>query len=166
MFARIPSIKYFADKFSTSLRLSTIWYNPRPIAVPARKLSAFIFIYYLNIKYTNMDAILAKFSQKIDAKKVIATVEDIERVYIADGLTKEDIPPIVAKLMMMAASLKKLPGPEKKRLVIGLLNYLIEQIDRGDEDSEFETMLKSVVPSIVDGFAGVMKLKGCIPCLK
>jgi hypothetical protein len=113
-----------------------------------------------------MDAILAKFSQKIDAKKVIATVEDIERVYIADGLTKEDIPPIVAKLMMMAASLKKLPGPEKKRLVIGLLNYLIEQIDRGDEDSEFETMLKSVVPSIVDGFAGVMKLKGCIPCLK
>jgi len=113
-----------------------------------------------------MDAILAKFEGKIDTKKVVNTVDDIQRIYIADGLTKEDIPPVVAKLMMMAAGLKKLPGPEKKKLVIGLLNHLIEQIDKGEEDSEFETMLKSVVPAIVDGFAGVMKLKGCIPCLK
>jgi hypothetical protein len=113
-----------------------------------------------------MDAILAKFSGKVDAKKVIATVEEIERVYIADGITKEDIPPIVAKLMMLAASMKKLPGPEKKKMVIGILNYLIEQIEKGDEDTEFEMMLKSIVPAIVDGFAGVMKLKGCIPCLK
>lgn len=113
-----------------------------------------------------MDAILAKFSGKVDAKKVIATVEEIERVYISDGLTKEDIPPIVAKLMMLAASMKKLPGPEKKKMVIGILNYLIEQIEKGDEDTEFEMMLKSIVPAIVDGFAGVMKLKSCIPCLK
>jgi hypothetical protein len=68
--------------------------------------------------------------------------------------------------MMLASGMKKLPGPEKKKMVIGILNYLIEQIDKGDEDSEFETMLKSVVPAIVDGFAGVMKMKGCIPCLK
>jgi len=125
-----------------------------------------MLIYYLYIKYTNMDAILAKFSGKVDAKKVIATVEDIERVYIADGITKEDIPPIVAKLMMLAAGMKKLPGPEKKKMVIGILNYLIEQIDTGVEDSEFETVLKSVVPSIVDGFAGVMKLKKCLSCFK
>lgn len=113
-----------------------------------------------------MDAILAKFSGKVDAKKVIATVEEIERVYIADGITKEDIPPIVAKLMMLAASMKKLPGPEKKKMVIGILNYLIEQIEKGDEDTEFEMMLKSIVPAIVDGFAGVMKLKNCFSCLK
>ncbi len=113
-----------------------------------------------------MDAILAKFSGKVDAKKVIATVEDIERVYIADGITKEDIPPIVAKLMMLAAGMKKLPGPEKKKMVIGILNYLIEQIDTGVEDSEFETVLKAVVPSIVDGFAGVMKVKKCLSCFK
>tara|TARA_B100000287_G_scaffold101859_2_gene94145 strand:+ start:10386 stop:10763 length:378 start_codon:yes stop_codon:yes gene_type:complete len=125
-----------------------------------------MLIYYLYIKYTNMDAILAKFSGKVDAKKVIATVEDIERVYIADGITKEDIPPIVAKLMMLAAGMKKLPGPEKKKMVIGILNYLIEQIDTGVEDSEFETVLKAVVPSIVDGFAGVMKVKKCLSCFK
>jgi hypothetical protein len=113
-----------------------------------------------------MDVILAKFSGKVDAKKVISTVEEIERVYIADGLTKEDIPPIVAKLMMLASGMKKLSGPEKKKMVIGILNYLIEQIDKGEEDTEFETMLKSVVPAIVDGFAGVMKVKGCLTCLK
>ena len=113
-----------------------------------------------------MDTILAKFTGKIDARKVINTVEEIERVYIADGITKEDIPPIVAKLMMLASGMKKMTGPEKKKFVIGILNYLIEQIDNGDEDTEFETMLKSVVPAIVDGFAGVMKVKNCLPCLK
>lgn len=111
-----------------------------------------------------MDAILAKFQGKLDTKKVIATVNEIENIYIADGFTKEDVPPIVAKLMMMASGLKKLSGQEKKKLTIGILNYLIEQIERGEEDSEFEMILKSMVPAMVDGFAGMLKLKKCMPC--
>jgi hypothetical protein len=113
-----------------------------------------------------MDAILGKFQGKLDAKKVLATVKEIENVYIADGFTKEDIPPIVAKLMMMSAGLKKLTGPEKKKLTVGLLNHLIEKIDKGDEDSEFETLLKSMVPAMVDGFAGMLKIKSCMSCFK
>lgn len=113
-----------------------------------------------------MDAILAKFQGKLDTKKVLATVKEIENVYIADGFTKEDIPPIVAKLMMMSAGLKKLSGPEKKKLTVGILNYLIEQIERGEEDTEFEMILKSMVPAMVDGFAGMLKLKNCLPCFK
>ena len=79
---------------------------------------------------------------------------------------KEDIPPIVAKLMTMASGLKGLTGPERKKLVIGLLNHLIEKIDKGEDDSEFETLLKSMVPAMVDGFAGMLKLKGCMTCFK
>ena len=45
--------------------------------------------------------------------------------------------------MMETAKFKKLPGPQKKKLVIAVLNHLIEQIDEGEKDSEFEAVLKS-----------------------
>ena len=76
-----------------------------------------------------MDAILQKFAGKIDAQSVVKTVEEIRVEYIDDGLTKEDIPPILGRLMMESVKFKKLPGPQKKKLVINVLNHLIEQID-------------------------------------
>jgi len=104
-----------------------------------------------------MDAIIEKFSGKIDAKAVITMVEDIKREYLGDGLQKEDIPPIVAKLMMNASKFRGLEGPQKKKLVIAVLYHLIEEIDDGEKDSEFETVLKTMVPPIIDGFAGMLK---------
>ena len=109
-----------------------------------------------------MDAILEKFTGKIDAKAVITMVEDIKREYLGDGLQKEDIPPIVAKLMMNAAKFKQLEGPQKKKLVIALLYHLIEEIEPGDKDTEFEILLKSMVPPIIDGFAGMLKAKKAV----
>jgi hypothetical protein len=110
-----------------------------------------------------MDTILEKFSGKIDAKAVITMVEDIKREYLGDGLQKEDIPPIVAKLMINAAKFDKLEGPQKKKLVIAILNHLIGEIDGDSEhDSEFEIVLKSMVPAMVDGFAGMLKAKQAI----
>jgi len=107
-----------------------------------------------------MDVILEKFSGKIDAKSVITTVEQIKREYLGDGLQKEDIPPIVAKLMMLASKFQKLEGPQKKKLVIAILNHLIGEIDGDAEhDSEFEIALKGLVPAMVDGFAGMLKAK-------
>ncbi len=104
-----------------------------------------------------MDAIIEKFAGKIDAKVVIVMVEDIKREYLGDGLQKEDIPPIVAKLMMNTAKFRKLEGPQKKKLVIAVLYHLIEEIDEGEKDSEFESILKTMVPPIIDGFAGILK---------
>jgi len=113
-----------------------------------------------------MDALLAKFSGRIDAKKLVSTVDAIKREYIDDGLTKEDIPGILGKLIPVTAQFKQLTGPEKKKLVIGVLNHLIEQIDKGEEDSAFETTLKALVPPMIDTIAGVMKLKKKLcPCL-
>jgi len=107
-----------------------------------------------------MDTILEKFAGKIDAKGVITTVESIKREYLGDGLQKEDIPPIVAKLMMLASRFQKLEGPQKKKLVIAILNHLIGEIDGDSEhDSEFEIALKGLVPAMVDGFAGMLKAK-------
>lgn len=113
-----------------------------------------------------MDAILSKFTGKIDARSVIKTVEEIKVQYIDDGLTKEDLPPILAKLMMQVSKFNKLDGPEKKRLVVAILNHLIGEIDGDSEkDSEFEVVLKSMVPAMVDGFARLLKVKeGLLSC--
>ena len=114
-----------------------------------------------------MEILLQKFSGKIDAQSLIKTVEELKSEYIDDGLTKEDIPPILGRLMMETTKFKKLPGPQKKKLVIGVLNHFIEQIDKGDKDSEFEIILKTMVPPIIDGFASMLKLKGQLPkCLQ
>ena len=116
-----------------------------------------------------MDVILQKFAGKIDAQSLVKTVEDLKIENIDDGLTKEDIPPILSRLMLETIKFKKLPGPQKKKLVIGILNYLIEQIDEGEKDSEFEVVLKSIVPPMVDSFAAMLKAKKqmakCLPCL-
>ena len=116
-----------------------------------------------------MDLILQRFSGKIDAQSLMKTIEEIKSEHIDDGFTKEDIPPILGRLIMETAKFKKLPGPQKKKLVISILNHLIEQIDKGDKDTEFETILKTLVPPMVDAFANMIKakdsLKKCFACL-
>jgi hypothetical protein len=110
-----------------------------------------------------MDAILEKFTGKIDAAEVINMVEEVKREYLGDGLQKEDIPPIVSKLMIGAARFKNLEGPQKKKLVIAVLNNIIEEIDGDRErDSEFEIVLKSMVPPMIDGFVGMLKAKKAV----
>jgi len=50
-----------------------------------------------------------------------------------------------------------------------VLYHLIEQIDEGEKDSEFEMMLKTLIPPIIDGFATLLKankaVAKCLPCL-
>jgi hypothetical protein len=116
-----------------------------------------------------MDSILQKYAGQITAKTIIKTVEELRVEYIDDGITKEDIPPIVARLVFEVAKFKKLTGQKKKKLVIAILNHLIEQIDVGEQDSDFEIILKSLVPSIIESFVSMIKAKKavikCIPCI-
>lgn len=117
-----------------------------------------------------LEDILERFSQTgPEAKKITDTVERIRKVYVADGLTKEDIPGILAELMRLSSTLKKgsagLDGPQKKKLVTQLLFLLIEEIDAGDEDSEREVVLKSMVGPMIDGMATLLKVKNLCGCL-
>lgn len=106
-----------------------------------------------------MENILARFDGKIDTHSIVTMIEDIKVEYLYDGFTKEDVPPIIARIMMETNKFKNLPGPQKKKLVISLLNHLIEEIDKGEEDSDFEKILKTMVPPMIDGFAGILKTK-------
>lgn len=105
-----------------------------------------------------MDAILQKFAGKIDAKSLIKTVEELKNEYIDDGLTKEDFPPIISRLVIEVGKFKRLPGRQKKKLVIAVLYHFIEQIDKGETDTEFEILLKAIVPPMIDSFAGLIKI--------
>jgi len=90
-----------------------------------------------------METLLQKFAGKIDTQSLVRTVEELKMEYIDDGLTKEDIPPILGRLMMESMKCEK--------------------------DSEFEIVLKSIVPPMVDSFAAMLKTKQavakCLPCL-
>jgi hypothetical protein len=110
-----------------------------------------------------MDIFLERFAGKIDVQSLLSTIDDLKTEYVDDGITKEDLPPIITRLMMETMKIKKLPGPQKKKLIIGVLNHFIEQIDSGEKDSEFEVVLKSMVPPIIDGFASMLKLRKKLP---
>ena len=110
-----------------------------------------------------MDIFLERFAGKIDVQSLLSTIDDLKTEYVDDGITKEDLPPIITRLMMETVKFKKLHGPQKKKLIIGVLNHFIEQIDSGEKDSEFEVVLKSMVPPIIDGFASMLKLRKKLP---
>jgi len=110
-----------------------------------------------------MDLFLEKFSGKINTQNLLKTIDELKAEFVDDGITKEDLPPIITRLMMETMKFKSLPGPQKKKLVIGVLNHFIEQIDKGATDSEFERILKSMVPPIIDGFASMLKLRKRVP---
>ena len=66
-----------------------------------------------------MDIFLEKFSGKINTQSLLRTIEELKTEFVDDGITKEDLPPIITRLMMETMKFKALPGPQKKKLVIG-----------------------------------------------
>ena len=85
--------------------------------------------------------------------------------YKKTGINKENLCGLVSTLMMEVQKVKKLSGPDKKDLVIRLIYSVIEEIDEGPEDSEVETILKSMVPAMIDSFSVMLKLNKTCACL-
>ena len=85
--------------------------------------------------------------------------------YKKTGINKENLCGLVSTLMMEAQKIKKLSGSDKKDLVIILTYSVIEEIDEGPEDSEVETILKSMVPAMIDSFSVMLKLNKACGCL-
>jgi hypothetical protein len=67
--------------------------------------------------------------------------------------------------MMDVQKIKGLTGPEKKDLVIDLIYSVIELIDAGDQDSELETVLKTMVPPMIDSFSVMLKVNKACGCV-
>jgi len=96
------------------------------------------------------------------SKQVASEMKKIVERYKGKRVTKENVCVLVSTLMLQANNLKSISGPDKKELVQDLIFSIIEQIDEGDTDTEFETLLKAMVPGMIDSFALMLKTSaGC-----
>ncbi len=117
------------------------------------------------------EKIVANYDSKSkQSKNVALEMKKIVERYRGKRVTKENVCVLVSTLMLQAQNLKTLPGSDKKDLVTDLIFSIIEQIDEGDVDTEFETLLKAMVPGMIDSFAVMLKTSaGCkkmFGCLK
>jgi|TARA_R110002153_G_scaffold89182_8_gene218502 hypothetical protein len=109
------------------------------------------------------EKIVANYDSKSkQSKKVASEMKKIVERYKGKRITKENVCILVSTLMLQANNLKSISGPDKKELVQDLIFSIIEQIDEGDTDTEFETLLKAMVPGMIDSFAIMLKTSaGC-----
>ena len=109
------------------------------------------------------EKIVANYDSKSkQSKQVALEMKKIVERYRGKRITKENVCIRVSPLMLQANNLKTISGPDKKELVQDLIFSIIEQIDEGDTDTEFETLLKAMVPGMIDSFALMLKTSaGC-----
>ena len=113
-----------------------------------------------------MDTILKTYATKSkDSALIVNRIERLVSKYGKTGINKENLCGLVSTLMMDVQKIKGLTGPEKKDLVVDLIYAVIEQIDAGDEDSELETVLKTMVPPMIDSFSVMLKLNKACGCM-
>ena len=117
-----------------------------------------------------MNSIITSYKTKSkDAGRIAARIEMLVARHKKVGITPENMFGIVSGIVTEVHNIRGLTGPDKKALVVDLVHSVVEQIDEGEKDSEFEMMLKTLVPPIIDGFATLLKanqaVKKCLPCL-
>ena len=114
-----------------------------------------------------MENILKAYATKSkDNQLIVDKITRLVNKYKKTGINKENICGLVSTLMMDVQKIKGLVGPEKKDLVIDLIYSVIEQIDAGEEDSELETVLKTMVPPMIDSFSVMLKVNKACACIK
>jgi hypothetical protein len=109
------------------------------------------------------EKIISNYDSKSKQSKIVASeMKKIVERYRGKRITKENVCILVSTLMLQANNLKTISGNDKKELVTDLIFSIIEEIDEGETDSEFETLLKAMVPSMIDSFALMLKTSaGC-----
>jgi translation initiation factor 2B subunit (eIF-2B alpha/beta/delta family) len=113
-----------------------------------------------------MDTILKTYATKSkDSAALVSRIERLVAKYGKTGINKENLPGLVSVLMVDVQKIKGLTGADKKDLVIDLINSVIEQIDAGDEDTELETVLKTMVPPMIDSFSVMLKVNKACGCM-
>lgn len=114
-----------------------------------------------------MENILKAYATKgKDNEMIVNKITRLVNKYKKTGINKENICGLVSTLMIDVKDMKGLIGPEKKDLVIDLIYSVIEQIEAGEEDSELETVLKTMVPPMIDSFSVMLKVNKACACIK
>jgi hypothetical protein len=102
-----------------------------------------------------MDDIIKKYVGNADTKNLFKTIDYIQREYLDDGFTKDDIPCILSRLVTEISKLKAVTGPQKKKMVMGILCTFVDL----DEST------REMVPAMIDGLALMLKIKKSV-CIR
>tara|TARA_Y100000389_G_C17383904_1_gene475898 strand:- start:312 stop:734 length:423 start_codon:yes stop_codon:yes gene_type:complete len=121
--------------------------------------------------------------KKMNISHTLPTVRDVSKEKLEEiistitssvnnGVNMNNMVNIIVLLMEQVKLFKHLRGLEKKQLVIDLLCHIIDVTDAGAFDA-LDTVLKAMVPNIIDTFVDVekgklifttKKVKGCFAC--
>jgi len=67
-----------------------------------------------------------------------------------DNFTVDKLMTVLPRLISHVENYKNLSGPEKRSLVIRMLNHIIDITDCPGDDEIWDPILKRLVPSIID----------------
>ena len=86
-----------------------------------------------------------KFNADIEAKTIVESMAESMETF-----TIEKMMEVLPKLMKHVQVYKNLNGEQKKKLVIKMINHLVDITDSPGDDEIWDPILKRMVPSIID----------------
>jgi hypothetical protein len=91
------------------------------------------------------------------SKNKVSFIVDIESKSLVKSLTESldtfsinNLMDILPKLITHVHHYKQLSGPEKKSLVINMINHIIDVTDGPGNDDIWDPIMKKLVPEIID----------------
>lgn len=117
-----------------------------------------------------MKGLLLEKSTKMNVQSVLDVYNKLDAKLDAEGINKSNLCSYVMIIFGEVNKYKKLTEEERKEIIISMLNKLIRKVESGDEDSELEILLMSLVPNLVDSLFFTInassKLKKLLCCVK
>lgn len=95
-----------------------------------------------------------KFNADIEAKTIVETLAESMETFNVEKLME-----VLPQLMKHVQVYKNLNGEQKKKLVIKMINHLVDITDSPGDDEIWDPILKRMVPSIIDTLVKVDKKK-------
>ena len=94
-------------------------------------------------------------SENIENK--VSFIVEIESKALVKSLTESldqfsinNLMDILPKLISHVHNYKQLSGPEKKKLVVNMINHIIDVTDGPGNDTVWDPIIKQLVPNIID----------------
>jgi len=96
----------------------------------------------------------SRFNADIEAKTIVETLAET-----MDTFNVEKLMEVLPQLMKHVQVYKNLNGEQKKKLVIKMINHLVDITDSPGDDAIWDPILKRMVPSIIDTLVKVDQKK-------
>tara|TARA_B100000579_G_C22606433_1_gene745124 strand:- start:341 stop:658 length:318 start_codon:yes stop_codon:yes gene_type:complete len=99
----------------------------------------------------------------IEEKEFEAIVKNIRNTH--NNITLENIMDVIVKTIVMVDKYKNLSGKQKKQTVINVLIFIVDETHKNDEfDDLIKSMIPTVIDTVVDASKGRLQIKKSFLC--